>query len=94
MMQLDMQDRYFRHGCSNRNPRLGPGLYARARLQFVRKVYSILSIQLLITVAMTYASMYVEEFRQFQLDYEEVTYVMIVLLIVSEIAILCCPEGR
>ena len=94
MMEFDANGDYTKPADDNDNPLLGDSLYARARLQFVRKVYAILTLQLLITVGMTCASMYIESFRNFQYNYYWIMYILMVVMIVSEIAIFCCKAGR
>jgi len=96
MMQFEVGDEDIKHnyeGDSN-NILVDQTLYSKARLQFVRKVYSILSIQLFVTVMTTLASMYNTAFRNFQLNQTWVIYPMIALLIVSEIGIFCTKSGR
>lgn len=94
MMEFDANGDYTKPLEESENALLGDSLYARARLQFVRKVYAILTLQLLITVGVTCASMYSTTFQQFQYDYYWIMYIMMVLMIVSEVAILCSKAGR
>lgn len=93
-MEFDAGGDYTKPVEDTDNALLGESLYARARLQFVRKVYAILCLQLLITVGVTCASMYSETFRNFQAEYYWIMYIMMVLMIVTEVAILCCKPGR
>jgi len=94
MMEFDATGDYTKPADEQDNPLLGDTLYARARLQFIRKVYTILCLQLLITVGVTCASIYSETFNNFQYNYYWIMYIMIVLMIVCEITIFCCKAGR
>lgn len=94
MMEFDASGDYTKPVEDSDNALLGESLYARARLQFVRKVYAILTLQLLITVGVTCASMYSETYRNFQAQYYWIMYIMMTLMIVTEIAILCSKAGR
>lgn len=95
MMELEIADsNYSKPFDDDGNLSMGPSLEARARLQFVRKVYAILTLQLLITVGVTVASMYSTAFSNFQATYYWIMYILMVLVIVTEIAILCSKAGR
>jgi FtsH-binding integral membrane protein len=69
-------------------------LVGQARASFVRKVYSVLCVQLLITVMMTALSMTSPAFFLFQLSNVWLFYVSIVVCLVIEIYMFCCQGGR
>lgn len=69
-------------------------LVGQARASFVRKVYSVLCVQLLITVMMTALSMTSPAFFLFQLSNVWLFYVSIVVCLVVEIYMFCCQGGR
>lgn len=61
------------------------------RLGFIRKVYGILSVQLLITTIFTLFSMYWTSWKQFQMGHIGIAWIMIILTFVLPIIIICCP---
>lgn len=93
-MEFEVNDEDIKHVYNEDNAVLGDGLEGRARLQFVRKVYTLLSLQLLATVAMTCLSIYNEAFRQYQANNNWLMAIMMVLLVASQIGVLCTRYGR
>lgn len=61
------------------------------RLGFVRKVYGILSVQLLITTIFTLFSMYWTSWKHFQMNHIGLAWIMIALTFILPIIIICCP---
>jgi len=62
-----------------------------SRNNFIKKVYSILTMQLLTTVLMTYASMRSYNFLVFQIENIGLFYIALVASIIIELIIFCNP---
>lgn len=60
------------------------------RLGFIRKVYGILSFQLLMTFFVCAISMTNQKFSQFQVSNPAIFYLCIITTIITSIAIVCC----
>lgn len=79
----------FKNIFSDENPTYGCSLHASSRPAFVKKVYGILSIQLLATFLMCYLSMTVSSFHQFQLKNIGIFYFAIILAILIPLVLMC-----
>ncbi len=62
------------------------------RLGFIRKVYGILSIQLLITTILCLIAMISKSYQSFLINNISLAYLMIFLTIILPIIIICCPD--
>ena len=62
------------------------------RLGFIRKVYGILSIQLLITTILCLIAMISKSFQSFMINNISLAYLMIFLTIILPIIIVCCRD--
>ena len=67
------------------------------RKGFIVKVYTLLSLQLLMTFVMTLAAYLNQDFRNFLVDpktgnYSVFSWICIVVLFITEIAIFCCKK--
>ena len=62
------------------------------RLGFIRKVYGILSIQLLITTLFCLIAMISKNVQSFMINNISLAYLMIFLTIILPIAIICFPN--
>lgn len=71
---------------------ISKNLSDRSRMGFIRKVYSILSVQLLLTVAFSAASMYFHKFNQWQAENLWVFAITIPLTFISMYALYCYPK--
>lgn len=60
------------------------------RLGFIRKVYGILSIQLLITTIFTFYAMISQSLKEFMVTHLGILIVIFILLIILPIIIVCC----
>lgn len=80
---------------------LGLDLEKSARLNFIKKVYAILtstfpsnSVQLAVTVGFCILAYNIESFLQFQIDNPALLWVSFGLLLVIEILIICTSLGK
>lgn len=62
------------------------------RLGFIRKVYGIISFQLLITTIVVYFSIYNQFLNRFMLSYPGFNYLCFFGVLFTEIPIFCCPS--
>ena len=62
------------------------------RLGFIRKVYGILSIQLLITTILCLIAMISKSYQSFLINNISLAYLMIFFTIILPIIIICCPD--
>lgn len=67
-------------------------LTSSARIGFIRKVYAILGIQILITTILTIATFVSEDLRIFMVTYPTIFYVAIVGFIITLYALACYPK--
>ena len=72
----------------------GEGLYKNSRNQFIRKIYTIVTIQLIATSIMTAFAMKDPSFLSFQLQNPELFFINMFIMIGIEIAIMFFPAGR
>jgi len=64
------------------------------RRGFIRKVYSILSIQLLVTLGVVFLFSYHQGTREFAFRHTEMFWVALILMLVTVIALSCCEGVR
>lgn len=69
-------------------------LYGAARTAFIRRVYTVLAVQILVTVIMTGLSMTSLAYFRFQLQHVGLFYVCMILALAIEIYVFCCEGGR
>ena len=76
------------------DPSKASDLYGAARTLFIQRVYTILAIQILVTVVMTEFSMLSFSFFKFQIENTALFFLAIVVCVVCQIWMFCCQGGR
>jgi protein lifeguard len=88
---MNIEDRIDDHPITSGEDLKDDTLLSQARNNFIKKVYCILGIQLMVTTSFVIFNMANEAFAQFQLENQAVFWVALVVSIISLIVLICVP---